>query len=170
MPYFCSQIAYLLLLLPFVLITNVPIEKQNCRFRNTQVRVVIGVAVWPNWAIFESFWQKNCYCKSSPNIIRHFGLIWKRALWVKTAVATLWSTFGKIWAKFLFQHLVPLIGGAKRSLKGKQIFGISLLVNWTSNSLQKWTSALWEISELIWYRDLTLSNTRHWLCPVSQSR
>ena len=36
----------------------------------------------------------------------HFGLFWKRAIYVKTAVASILATFGNIWATFLFQYLV----------------------------------------------------------------
>ena len=49
-------------------------------------------SVWPDWAIFESSWQQFCLQK-------HwwlFGLFWKVSLNGKTAVASIWATFGNI--------------------------------------------------------------------------
>ena len=45
-------------------------------------------------------------CKSSPKHWWLFGPFWKASLNVKTAVASIWATFGNIWCQILLQYLV----------------------------------------------------------------
>ena len=56
--------------------------------------------VWQDWAIFEKFVTTNLLTKVAPKDWCLFGLFWKRSLNVKTAVASIWATFGHIWARF----------------------------------------------------------------------
>ena len=53
----------------------------------------------------------------SPNLLTkvgqkdwwRFGLYWKISLYVKTAVQSIWATFGNSWATFLLQNLIALL-------------------------------------------------------------
>ena len=43
-----------------------------------------------------------------PKIFAHFWAYFEKHYFL-SEMATLWATFGKIWATFLFQHLVTLL-------------------------------------------------------------
>ena len=56
-------------------------------------------AVWPVWAFLKLLASKFAFKRS----LKHFMTIWdilKRSTYVKTAVAYIWATFGKIWLYF----------------------------------------------------------------------
>ena len=59
-----------------------------------------STAVWPDWVIFERSWSQ-IFFKKWPNFMMTFWAILKNIiLLVKTAAATFWATFVKIWATF----------------------------------------------------------------------
>ena len=59
-----------------------------------------STAVWPDWVIFERSWSQ-IFFKKGPNFMMTFWAILKNIiLLVKTAAATFWATFVKIWATF----------------------------------------------------------------------
>ena len=80
-------------------------------------------AVWPDWPIFESFGNKLAY-KSNPKHWWLFGQFWKGSLQEKIAVASIWTTFGNIWATFLFEYLVAPVNEQNRERDRKRDFQI----------------------------------------------
>ena len=51
----------------------------------------------------------NFAWKSSPKTLESFWAVLKYITFSKTAVASIWATFGNIWATFLLQYLVTLL-------------------------------------------------------------
>ena len=74
-------------------IIHVPSRKPLCS--------QIDLSLWSVWPDFLN-WGSIILLKSSPNVECHFGLFWKHHFSSKTALATFWSSFGKIWATFYF--------------------------------------------------------------------
>ena len=64
--------------------------------------------VWTYLTIFESFLQQFFH-KSCPNILFLFGIILKNIVFKWNCNDYFWSNFVKMWATFLFQHLVTLL-------------------------------------------------------------
>ena len=73
-----------------------------------QRRMRVGASV-TRLGDFWKFLATNSLTKVAQKII-DFWAFWKRSIDVKTAEDIIWATFENIWATFLIQHLVTLVG------------------------------------------------------------